>query len=193
MNLPNQLTCLRILLTFLFVGIVSAGRGPIWTIGLALFIAGAITDFLDGKIARDRGLITSFGKLMDPLADKVLMAGAFVMLCEAGLMPGWAVVAILAREFLVTGIRLLAAAEGEVLPAETLGKYKTTLQIVTVIALLGFLAGQENVVPGSAWLFDAARLGRPLFQKALILGSVFITLWSGLGYLRAAGKFLRDI
>ena len=125
MNLPNQLTVARLALTLVFVGVLSIDGLPhAGTIALAVFSIAAYTDLLDGQIARARNLITNFGKLMDPLADKVLMCAGFVMLCEEGFIPAWIVVLILAREFLVTGLRLVASAEGIVLAAENLGKYK---------------------------------------------------------------------
>lgn len=192
MNLPNQLTVIRILLTFVFVGCTSFNGNWVWTVGLILFIVASVTDYFDGKIARDRGLVTSFGKLMDPLADKILMAAAFVMLCEKGLFWGWAVVAILAREFLVTGIRLLAASEGKVLPAENLGKWKTAIQMLTVIVIMGFLAGKENLIPGFGWLFSSDLLGNSLLHSVLIIASVVITIWSGIGYLVAGKDFIKD-
>ena len=117
MNLPNRLTVLRLILTFVFVAILSV-EFPHWrSLALIVFAVAAITDFLDGHLARKHNLITSFGKLMDPLADKVLMCAGFVLLVSHELMPAWVVIIILAREFLVTGLRLVASAEGMVLAA----------------------------------------------------------------------------
>jgi CDP-diacylglycerol--glycerol-3-phosphate 3-phosphatidyltransferase len=115
---------------------MSVGGVFMETLALLVFIAGAITDFLDGSIARSRNLITNFGKLMDPLADKVLMLAAFIMMMDLAPLwiPGWAVVLVLAREFLVTGLRTLAASQGAVLAAMNSGKTKTVLQITFVIA-----------------------------------------------------------
>ena len=137
MNLPNQLTVARLFLSFLFVALLSIEEVEFMrTAALLVFVIAAITDFLDGYLARKHQLITNFGKLMDPLADKVLMCAGFVLLTRLELIPAWMVVAILSREFLVTGLRLLASAEGVVLAAEALGKYKTILQIVTIIYFL---------------------------------------------------------
>src|SRR4029434_1220187 len=125
MNLPNQLTCARFVLTIVFLAIL-ATRWPFAnTAGLVLFILSGITDYLDGAIARSRGLITDFGKLMDPLADKIMMASAFILLVPEGAFASWVSVAIISREFAITGLRLLAAKKGRVLPSEALGKHKT--------------------------------------------------------------------
>jgi CDP-diacylglycerol--glycerol-3-phosphate 3-phosphatidyltransferase len=135
MNLPNQLTILRFVLTMGYLALMS--WGTIWAHvgGLLVFIVAAITDFLDGTIARRRNLTTNFGALMDPLADKILMTAAFIMMMELPLLwvPGWGVVLILSREFLITGLRTLAASQGVVLAAMNSGKAKTVLQITFVI------------------------------------------------------------
>src|SRR6056297_435398 len=145
MNLPNQLTVARLFLSFLFVALLSIEEVEFMrTAALLVFVIAAITDFLDGYLARKHQLITNFGKLMDPLADKVLMCAGFVLLTRLELIPAWMVVAILSREFLVTGLRLLASAEGVVLAAEALGKYKTILQIVTIIYFLIYLASLDH-------------------------------------------------
>ena len=118
MNLPNQLTVARLILTFVFVALLSL-EDLSWskTAALCAFAIAAITDFLDGYFARKHNLVTNFGKLMDPLADKVLMCAGFVLLTRLELIPAWIVVVILSREFMVTGLRLLASAEGVVLAA----------------------------------------------------------------------------
>ncbi len=193
MNLPNQLTLLRLILTFVFVGVLSISSLPFGkTIALLVFSVAAITDFLDGYLARKHDLVTNFGKLMDPLADKVLMCAGFVMLCSLELIPAWVVIIILSREFLVTGLRLLASAEGVVLAAEGLGKYKTIFQIVTVIYFLLYLASSEA---SFAWLqpvFNIFVLGTGGLGLALIWISFFLTLISGLSYVWKNRKILGD-
>lgn len=193
MNLPNQLTVARLVLTFVFVGLLSVGGLPhAGTLALIVFSVAAYTDLLDGQIARKRNLVTRFGKLMDPLADKVLMAAGFVMLCERGFVPAWIVVIILAREFMVTGLRLVASAAGIVLAAENLGKYKTTFQIIAVIYFLVVIAAEE---PTLAWLgpiFDQPLLGTGLLGRLLIWIALFLTLLSGLSYLWKNRKLLAD-
>jgi len=193
MNLPNQLTVARLVLTFVFVGVLSVdGLSHSGTIALAVFSIAAYTDLLDGQIARARNLITNFGKLMDPLADKVLMCAGFVMLCEEGFFPAWIVVVILAREFLVTGLRLVASAEGIVLAAENLGKYKTTFQIIAVIYFLVVLAAKE---PALAWLSPVLGwrgLGPHVLGTILIWTALILTLVSGLSYVWKNRKLLAD-
>lgn len=144
MNLPNKLTVSRFALTGLFL-LAIFWRSPYNdTVALVLFCLAGITDFLDGKIARDRNLITNFGKLMDPLADKILTCSAFIALVERGQQAGWAgvkveawmAVIIVARELAITGLRLLAASKNVVLAAEGFGKHKTISQITAIIALL---------------------------------------------------------
>lgn len=197
MNLPNKLTVSRLLLTGLFVAALSVDVPHAKTAALLLFSIAAITDFLDGYLARKHKLITDFGKLMDPLADKVLMASGFVMLCSQEstrtLFPAWVVIAILTREFMVTGLRLVAAAEGRVLAAEKLGKHKTIWQIITVIYFLLYLATED---PGLQWLshlFEIYILSPATLGLALISITLILTVWSGFGYLWKNRSLLRDM
>ena len=119
MNLPNKLTMLRIMLVPIFVLFMSIGATPLnLFLALVVFVIASLTDLLDGKIARKYGLVTNFGKLMDPLADKVLVMSAMLCFVSAGLAPAWIVIVILTREFLVTSLRLIAAGEGTVIAAD---------------------------------------------------------------------------
>ena len=140
MNLPNKLTLARCVMAVIFVGLLSFESTLSYFIGYIVFTAAAITDYYDGKIARERGLVTNFGKLLDPVADKVLMLAAFLMMIKIPALhiPAWTIVAILAREFLVTGARALAASEGQIIAAATHGKIKTVLQMVYVFVFLFF-------------------------------------------------------
>jgi CDP-diacylglycerol---glycerol-3-phosphate 3-phosphatidyltransferase len=181
-NLPNQLTLARFVLALLFVATLSFSFPYSRTLALLLFGTAALTDFLDGHLARKRGLITNFGKLMDPLADKVLMCAGFVMMVELHLIEGWIIIIILSREFLVTGLRLIASAEGKVLAAESLGKHKTTWQIVTIIYFLLLLASSEPIF---AWIRPAFRTpftSPPILGTFLIGVSLLLTLWSGFAF-----------
>src|SRR5438094_3838422 len=136
MNLPNKLTISRFILTVAFL-VVMFSRAPFHeTIALALFIAGGITDFLDGQIARRHKLVTNFGILMDPLADKIMVCSAFIAFVGLKWIPAWMVVIIVARELAITGLRLLAASKNVVLAAEGYGKHKTVSQFVAYISLL---------------------------------------------------------
>lgn len=135
MNLPNKLTLSRFGLTVAFLVVIFSGMPLYETIALALFVAAGISDFLDGQIARRRNLITNFGILMDPLADKIMVCSAFIAFVELGWFPAWMTVIIVARELAITGLRLLAASKNVVLAAEGYGKHKTISQIVAVIAI----------------------------------------------------------
>ncbi len=194
MNVPNQLTVARLILTFVFVALLSLEGVPFAKTGaLLVFSLAAITDFLDGYLARKNNLVTNFGKLMDPLADKVLMCAGFVLLTRLELIPAWMVVVILAREFMVTGLRLLASAEGVVLAAENLGKYKTTIQIVTIIYFLLYLASEEALFRFLHPMFDAFYLGPEYLGMVLNWASLVLTLWSGVSYVLKNRKLLSDM
>ena len=143
MNVPNQLTTARFFLTVIFVVALSTNWPFHFTAGLIVFIVAGVTDYLDGSIARSRNLVTDFGKLMDPLADKIMVAAAFICLVPLHAIPPWVAILVIAREFLITGLRLLAAGKGTILPSERLGKHKTAWQIITVIFFLLLLSLQE--------------------------------------------------
>ena len=138
MNLPNRLTLFRVILIPFFVFFVLA---PYFTgygnyIAVAVFIVASITDFLDGHIARKRNLVTNFGKFMDPLADKLLVCSALICLIELDRLPAWIVIIIIAREFIISGFRLIASDNGVVIAASYWGKFKTTFQMLMVIVLI---------------------------------------------------------
>jgi CDP-diacylglycerol---glycerol-3-phosphate 3-phosphatidyltransferase len=195
MNLPNRLTVSRFALTAVFMAVMF-GRFPGHeTIGLLVFLAGAVTDILDGRIARGRGLITNFGILMDPLADKVLVCAAFVVFVERGLMPAWMVVIIVSRELAITGLRLLAASQNVVLAAERYGKHKTFSQIVAIVATL-LVAGLPHWVGPARAVFEAPIAGHPWtdwFATFSRWAAVLLTFTSGGLYLwRNRELFLKD-
>ncbi|NLT46873.1 MAG: CDP-diacylglycerol--glycerol-3-phosphate 3-phosphatidyltransferase [Clostridiales bacterium] len=133
MNLPNKLTILRILLIPIFIVLLM--NGYYYSSGI-LFILASATDALDGHIARKHNLITNFGKIMDPLADKLLVTSAMICLVELGEIAGWMVIVILAREFIITGLRTVAAGEGIIIAAGKSGKIKTILQMVALSIIL---------------------------------------------------------
>lgn len=194
MNVPNQLTVARLILTFIFVGLLSLDGIPYAkSAALLIFALASFTDFLDGYLARKNDLITSFGKLMDPLADKILMCAGFVLLTRLELIPAWMVVVILAREFMVTGLRLLASAEGVVLAAESLGKYKTIIQIVTIIYFLFYLASEEAVFRFLHPIFETFYLAPNILGMVLNWGSLLLTLWSGMSYVVKNRRLLSDM
>ncbi len=183
MNLPNRLTAARFILTLLFVAALSSEWRFAHLAGLIIFVLAGITDFLDGSIARSRNLVTDFGKLMDPLADKIMMAAAFILLVPLGAFPAWVAIVIISREFAITGLRLLAASKGVVLPSERMGKHKTVWQIVTVCFFLLLLAIKELATAGigqsGMWWWIAWSFG----GKVLIATALVLTLYSGVGYL----------
>lgn len=140
MNLPNKLTLFRVILIPFFVCFLLApetyfgGCGNYIAVGI--FIVASITDFLDGYLARKNNLVTNFGKFMDPLADKLLVCSAMICLIELDLIPSWVVIIIIAREFIISGFRLIASDNGVVIAASYWGKFKTTFQMLMVIVLM---------------------------------------------------------
>jgi CDP-diacylglycerol--glycerol-3-phosphate 3-phosphatidyltransferase len=138
MNLPNKLTIFRVILIPFFVVILMTdclGAASKW-VALAIFIVASLTDLLDGKIARKYNLITDFGKFMDPLADKLLVCSAMICLVGLQKLPSWIVVVIIAREFIISGFRLIAVENGRVIAASYWGKFKTTFQMIMVILMI---------------------------------------------------------
>ncbi|MGB0258384.1 MAG: CDP-diacylglycerol--glycerol-3-phosphate 3-phosphatidyltransferase [Coraliomargarita sp.] len=147
MNLPNLLTLSRIPILFIVVGLLYAPFSGASTAAFVMFVIGALTDWADGYYARKQGLVSNFGKLMDALTDKVFMVGLFISLLAMGVLQGWALpllLLILSREFLITGLRLVAASSGIVLAAEKSGKHKTVSQMVSAIMLLLAIAVRED-------------------------------------------------
>ena len=139
MNLPNKLTTLRVIMIPFFVFFLLWQNGENRTfrmIALALFIIASLTDLLDGKIARKYNLVTNFGKVMDPLADKLLVCSALICLIELNALPAWMVIIIISREFIISGFRLIASDNGVVIAASYWGKFKTTFQMLMVIVLI---------------------------------------------------------
>lgn len=189
MNLPNKLTMLRILLVPFFVLFMSMGESPAYGfIALAIFVVASLTDLFDGKIARKHGLVTNFGKLMDPLADKVLVMSAMICFVAIEYAPAWIVIVILTREFLVTSLRLIAAGEGIVIAADKWGKIKTVTQMTWIIwsllwkSLLG--SGALDGLP-----LEIAAIGYGLVI-ILMFASMFFTLLSGFNYVIKNRKLL---
>lgn len=191
MNLANKITIGRIVMVFIFLIICNVDElisnlkiQYIWrVVGLAFIILAAITDILDGYVARKYNMVTDFGKLMDPLADKIFMTTAFVMLVDKQCLPGWVAVVILSREFMVTGLRLLAANKGQVISADVTGKIKTLAQMI-------FLG-----VGGSMWVGwidpDVARKS-VLWIVYYSLVAAF-TVYSGVVYFVRHRHLYRDV
>jgi CDP-diacylglycerol--glycerol-3-phosphate 3-phosphatidyltransferase len=180
MNWANRLTLSRLALTVLFVAALNSSWEYASTAALLLFLVAGITDFVDGEIARRYGIITNFGELMDPLVDKIMMAAAFISLVPLKAVPAWAATTVVARDFLITGLRLMATARGQVLPAERLGKQKTSWQIITVIFFLALLSISElrHASETSTWWLRAWDEAGPV----LVWITVALTVYSGLGF-----------
>ncbi len=174
MNTPNRLTLLRIVLIPVFV--VFALLRAQWAqyVALLIYILACITDMLDGRIARARNLVTNFGKFADPIADKLLVMSALVVLVASGRMPAWVCIVMLAREFIISGLRLVAAGNGRVIAAGKLGKLKTVFQMSATIALMLLVP-----VTGKALL---GRFGVVLANVLMYIATV-LTIVSGAEYI----------
>ena len=180
MNWPNRITLGRLVLTVLFVLALNSSWQYARTSALVIFLVAGISDFIDGEIARRYGTVTNFGMLMDPLVDKIMMAAAFISLVPLKAVPAWAATTVVARDFLITGLRLMASAQGRVLPAERLGKHKTSWQIITVIFFLVLLSALELRYADihSEWW----RLAWHDAGRVLIWITVALTIFSGLRF-----------
>jgi CDP-diacylglycerol--glycerol-3-phosphate 3-phosphatidyltransferase len=197
MNLPNKLTVSRFVLTAFFLAVIFSRVPYHETIALVLFCLASLTDYFDGEIARKRNLITSFGKLMDPLADKILICSAFISFVNRADLPehrgmpphawmsAWMAVVVVARELAITGLRMLAASKGVVLSAERYGKHKTIWQIVAIISVLVLASYQQwgvfgqifaiRIIGDGAWIVWFTELAKWV--------AVGLTIWSGCVYL----------
>ena len=180
MNWANRITLSRLALTVLFVVALNSSWQYARTTALVIFLIAGLTDFIDGEIARRYGIITNFGKLMDPLVDKIMLAAAFISLVPLKAVPAWAATTVVARDFLITGLRLMASAKGRILPAESLGKQKTSWQVITVLFFLGLFSASELrfANEGSVWWLRAWNQAGPI----LVWITVALTLYSGLAY-----------
>ncbi len=163
---------------FVILALMNAPAAQYAAVGV--FLLAAITDALDGHIARKNGLVTNFGKFIDPIADKLLVMSALIVLVERGRMPGWVCIVMLAREFAISGFRLVAAGTGKVIAAGILGKIKTVTQMIAVIALL--LTAIDGVF---------APLGT--FADIAMYVSAFMTVWSGADYIIKNFNCIRDM
>ena len=178
MNLPNKLTVLRVVMVpfFVFFMLTDAGGAANKWIALAIFIVASLTDMLDGKIARKYGLVTNFGKFMDPLADKLLVCSALICLIELGQLPAWMVIVIISREFIISGFRLIASDNGVVIAASYWGKFKTTFQMIAVILLIFNLEALRLLADICVWV-----------ALALTVISLADYIWKNRGILTEGG------
>lgn len=180
MNLPNKITLSRIVLAFIFMFFLFCRGIGAKYLALFTFILAALTDLFDGRIARQRNLENDFGRLMDPIADKILILAAFLAFVEMKIVPAWMVMTVIFRELIITGLRIIAAKRGKILSASQAGKHKTASQMLTIIAVLIFLIIRES----------AHKLWNPVwelwFRRSvfyLMLVTVILTLVSGISYL----------
>ena len=183
MNTPNKLTVLRMALVPVFIALFYLDAVPLHALwAFIVFAAASLTDMLDGHIARSRGLVTDFGKFMDPLADKILVVSAMVCLMDVSLAPALAVIIVVAREFLVTSLRLVAAPKGIVIAADKWGKYKTVSQMLWICTAL-LMEG----ISGGIW--SPAMRGVNTVLMAL---AVALTVVSGANYVWKNRELFRD-
>lgn len=183
MNLPNKLTLLRMLMVPFFVAflLLSESYEYFKWIALVLFAVASLTDMLDGKIARKYNLVTNFGKFMDPLADKLLVCSALIALTALGMIPAWMTIIIIAREFIISGFRLIAAEKGIVIAANYWGKFKTVSQMVMICVMLVVVNTQAFAVDGVAGsLYD----GIYMVGNILLWISVVLTVISLVVYIK---------
>ncbi|WP_075617587.1 CDP-diacylglycerol--glycerol-3-phosphate 3-phosphatidyltransferase [Paenisporosarcina indica] len=190
MNIPNRITVSRVIMIPIFVifMLVDFGWGKVsflganilvgHLIGAIIFIVASVTDFIDGYYARKHNLVTNLGKFLDPLADKLLVSAALIILVQLDLAPAWVVIVIISREFAVTGLRLILAEGGEVVAAKQLGKIKMWTQIIAISALL-----LDNIV------FELFSIP---FALIMLYVSMFFTVWSGWDYFYANRRVLLD-
>ena len=187
MNLANKLTLARLLATPLFVVSLSVSFTGNYTVALIIFLLAMITDFFDGALARSRGQVTDFGKLLDPLAGKILITSAFIIFVglKEVMLPAWLVIIIVSREFAITGLRLVAAGKNKIIPAGRWGKHKTLSQVITVSLILVYLC-----------LYYDSRIEmanyRPLLLIMVAISAAF-TISSGLYYLIRNSRILADL
>jgi len=182
MTLPTKLTCLRIVLTFVIMGLLFVPGPQAKAAALGLFLFAAATDWLDGELARRWGQTSPLGALLDPIADKVLVLGLFLAFVQLRLLPAWMVLVIALREFLITGVRLFAASRQVILSAAKEGKHKTVSQMVTIFVVLAVMLAKEwaplpGLSPEMARLLDWTVRGCLLVTLVLTVASGTTFFW----------------
>ncbi|MDD3303831.1 MAG: CDP-diacylglycerol--glycerol-3-phosphate 3-phosphatidyltransferase [Clostridia bacterium] len=189
MNLPNKLTMLRIILVPVFIVFMCLPKEWVWTIWTAfgVFVVAAITDFLDGRISRKNNMVTKFGKIMDPLADKMLVSAGFILLTGAGVVPAWMTAIIILRDFFVNALRMFGSDKGKDVAAGLSGKIKTIFQLVgVVLGLFGLALGTTNVFGefiASAMSMDILTLMVNVTMTVSVSVAVIATIWSMVDYI----------
>ena len=183
MNLANQLTVSRILLTFVFMAFLFSGGVAAKAMALAIFLLASFTDFLDGFIAKSLKMTSNFGKIMDPIADKVLVLAAFLAFVEMKLVPAWMVLIIVLREVSITGLRIAALGQNKVIAADDGGKHKMVSQILSILAILVFIIFREaGMKIFRFWTPEAERIYKDAIFFLMSI-TVALTVISGASYL----------
>lgn len=183
MNLPNKLTIARIILTFVFMFFLFSKGIAAKMLALYTFLLASFTDVLDGLIAKKKNIITDFGRLMDPIADKILILAAFLAFVEMKLVPAWMVVIIIFREVSITGLRALALTKGKVISADYGGKHKTVSQVFAIVVILLFLVLKETGMDVFRfWNYNVEAIYKDVIFL-LMLVTTILTLISGVAYL----------
>jgi len=189
MNLPNKITLSRIILVFVFMFFLFSKGLASKAMALATFIAASFTDYLDGYLAKKYNMISDFGKIMDPLADKILTLSAFLAFVEMKLIPAWMVVIIIMRELIITSIRVVALRRHEVLPAGRGGKHKTVSQMISILVILVFIVIKEAGVEALNFWTPSLEYWYRQLIFILMLITVALTLISGVSYLIRNKKY----
>lgn len=182
MNIANKLTMLRIFLTFVFMFFLFCHGLWAKVLALIIFIAAALSDFFDGFLASRKNMITDFGRLMDPIADKILVLAAFAAFVQMQLIDAWMFVIIVSREILITSLRLFALNKGKVLSAARAGKHKTVSQMAVIFLILGFVVLKEVMLTYFIWNPGWEKIFRQGIYFLMLL-TVGLTLYSGISYL----------
>ena len=199
MNLPNKLTLSRVIMVPFFVVFILLVPQFLYFkwIALAIFVIASLTDLLDGKIARKYNLVTNFGKFMDPLADKLLVCSALIAMSSLGVIPAWITIVIIAREFIISGFRLIAAEKGVVIAASMWGKWKTTFQMlmlcVQMVVMDQYVSVNGNIAANGLYVVT------PFYQVLMMIGSItmyialILTVVSLIDYLLKNKDVLKDV
>ncbi len=199
MNLPNKLTISRIILIpfilFFMLPISFIGQDSWWNkfvsefgmiFAVILFGIASITDTMDGQIARKRGIVTNMGKFLDPIADKLLVASVLIALVQLNQITAWIAIIVIFREFIVTGIRLLAADKNVVVSASNIGKVKTVVQIIAIVIIM---LNIQVSITFKGWV-GLSYLS--MFSNIILFAAVILTLWSGYDYLKKNLHYIRE-
>ncbi|MBP7216090.1 MAG: CDP-diacylglycerol--glycerol-3-phosphate 3-phosphatidyltransferase [Candidatus Omnitrophica bacterium] len=192
MNIANRLTMARIVLSFVFIFFLSIQGLWAKVVSIIIFIFAAISDYFDGRIAHKKNMVTDFGKLMDPIADKILVLAAFISFVQVQLIKDWMVLIIISREILITSLRLFALNKGKVLSAGKMGKQKTFSQMVVIFCILGFIVLKETMLTFFTWNPGWEKIFRQGIDIAMWI-TVALTLYSGIAYLWENRKIIANI